>query len=194
MKDMELGRQIASGSFSIVHIMKIKESNSRNDMIVAGKILHQTKDEDFLQEITLNLKASKTCNNIVRVIGFVMQPKVILMKYYRNGSLAVALENDYKWQQVDLRSEFPILCRLRFILELSKAVRHLHKMGIVHRDLASRNLLLSDDRKRVLLGDFGLARRADMIRPDCNLTGTITIPKTSPPESWAESTNGQVSF
>jgi len=95
MKNIELRRQIASGSFSIVHIMKLKESDSRNDMIVAGKILYQMNDADFLQEVTLNLKASETCNNIVRVIGFVMQPKVILMEYHRNGSLAVALKNDY---------------------------------------------------------------------------------------------------
>jgi len=194
MKDMELGRQIASGSFSVVHILKLKESDSRNDMIVAGKILNQIKTADFLREVTLQLKASETCNNIVRVIGFVMQPKVILMEYHRNGSLAVALENDYNLHEVDSESEFPILCRLLFILELSKAVRHLHKIGIVHRDLALRNLLLSDDRKRVLLGDFGLARRVNMIRPGGNLTRTKIIPKTSPPESWAESTIGQISF
>jgi len=95
MKNIELRRQIASGSFSMVHIMKLKESDSRNDMIVAGKILYQMNDADFLQEVTLNLKASETCNNIVRVIGFVMQPKVILMEYHWNGSLAVALKNDY---------------------------------------------------------------------------------------------------
>jgi len=182
IKDLELGRQIAMGSFSVVHIMKIKESVPRNHVIVAGKILHQMKDADFLREVILKLKASETCNNIVRVIGYVMQPKVILMEYHRNGSLAVALEKDH-----NLHDD-------RFILELSKAVRHLHKIGIVHRDLASRNLLLSDDQKRVLLGDFGLARRANMIHPDRNLTDTVTIPETSPPESWAESINRQVSF
>merc|ERR1719510_2625648 len=116
----------------MVHIMKIKESDSRNDMIVAGKILHQIKDADFIQEVSLHLKASENCN-IVRVIGFVIQPNVILMEYHSNGSLAVALENDYNQYYVDSGSEFPILCRLRFSVELSKAVRHLHKIGIVHR-------------------------------------------------------------
>jgi len=152
------------------------------------------KDADFVQEVTLQLKASETCKNIVRVIGFVMQPKVILMEFYRNGSLAVALENDYNQNNVDVGSEFPILCRLQFNLQLCGAVRHLHKIGIVHRDLASRNILLSDDRKRVMLADFGLARRANMIRSEWNLTDTMTIPKTSPPESWAELSSGQISF
>ena len=63
-------------------------------------------------------------------------------------------------------------------------VEHLQKLNIVHRDLATRNVLLSDDRQNVVLTDFGLARTVDMIESDRNLTDTITVPVTSPPEAW----------
>jgi serine/threonine protein kinase len=48
-------------------------------------------------------------------------------------------------------------CIRRIGLQTARALGHLHVHGIVHRDVASRNLLL-DDRGTVQLCDFGLAR------------------------------------
>jgi len=192
--DLLVGVQVGSGMFSQVHVMKMKDRKTFKRLNIAGKIVNQVKEVDFFREVTLLLKASKNCENIVNLIGFVRKPKVILMEYYKYGSLAAALEQDFVWYGDGAKADFPFLCRLQFISQLCIAVEDLHKIGIVHRDIASRNLLLSDDRSRVLLSDFGLARTVDMIRPDKNITQTITIARTSPPESWAKGSVQGVSF
>jgi hypothetical protein len=43
-------------------------------------------------------------------------------------------------------------------VKLATALRLLHRHGIIHRDIAPRNVLLTDDRSRPVLIDFGLAR------------------------------------
>ena len=45
----------------------------------------------------------------------------------------------------------------RLFLQAALALRHLHQHGIVHRDIAARNLLL-DRNQNLRLCDFGLAR------------------------------------
>ncbi|CAL1546599.1 unnamed protein product [Lymnaea stagnalis] len=47
---------------------------------------------------------------------------------------------------------------LSFGLQISRGLEHLANNKIVHRDVAARNILLSD-RKVVKISDFGLARR-----------------------------------
>ena len=49
-------------------------------------------------------------------------------------------------------------CLLRILLELAKAVNYLKTNGIVHRDIEPSKVFL-DQNLRVVLGDFGLARR-----------------------------------
>jgi len=183
MSELLLGRQLASGTFSHVHKITIKKRNIE----VAGKILDERlgiTTSDFLREANLQQTVSENCNNIVSLIGIVREPKIILMEYYKNGSLDNALWEDYNQHVGDNGAEFPILTRLQFIVQLCRAVEHLHKHAIVHRDLASRNLLLSDDRKKVALADFGLARRINLIHREKNQTDTPVIPVTCPPETW----------
>jgi serine/threonine protein kinase len=193
--EWKLGKLLGSGSFSQVYFMtprsigligrRKKKHDAETNFV--GKFINvrsAVTNEAFIQEAQLLHVASGTSKHIVDIVGIVMQPQVIIMKYYRNGSLDHALLGDFKSFRVGEAGEFPITRRLKFIHELCLAVYHLHVIGIVHRDIASRNILLSDDRDRIVLADFGLARKMNIDEPnDKNLTGTTVIPVTSPPET-----------
>jgi len=201
MDDFILEKQIGVGSFSQVHLMTRRMEHKNADIAcithVAGKIMNEysfDKSSSFLQEMKLLQNASLHSEFIVNVFGFIMEPKVILMEYHKNGSLDNALVKDFNKNGGGEEAEFPFNIRLWFILQLCHAVLDLHKMNIVHRDLAVRNLLLSDDRKRVVLSDFSLARRVDTKNLVNNRTYTAAIPRTSPPEVWHNSSNGQRVF
>jgi len=201
MDDFILDKQIGVGSFSQVHLMTRRMWHQNADIAcithVAGKIVNDDssiRSSDFLQEMKLLQSASLHSEFVVNVFGFIMEPKVILMEYHKNGSLDNALVKDFNKNGGGEEAEFPFVLRLRFILQLCYAVLDLHKMNIVHRDLAVRNLLLSDDRKRVVLSDFSLARMVDTETMVNNRTYTAAIPRTSPPEVWHNSSDGQRVF
>ena len=42
------------------------------------------------------------------------------------------------------------------MIQISAGVAYLHELGIIHRDIAARNVLFHED--RVLISDFDLAR------------------------------------
>merc|ERR1719397_431654 len=107
------------------------------------------------------------------------------MQYHKEGGLEDALKKDFNNRldrsKTDFKSDFPFSLRLKFILQMTKAVVHIHKCNITHRDLAMRNLLLTDNRQEVVLTDFYLARGLSSARQTTK-TITATVPKTSPPE------------
>ncbi|CAD8131091.1 unnamed protein product [Paramecium sonneborni] len=72
----------------------------------------------------------------------------MLMQYIDGGEL---------WQQIHNfgARAFPIC--LYYISEILKAINSIHKQGIVHRDIKSENILLTQD-KKIKFIDFGLAR------------------------------------
>jgi len=47
--------------------------------------------------------------------------------------------------------------RLLFASQMSEALEHIHKFGMIHRDVAIRNYVLGADCKKVVLIDFGLS-------------------------------------
>jgi mitogen-activated protein kinase-activated protein kinase 2 len=51
----------------------------------------------------------------------------------------------------------------KIMLQICKAVSHLHSMGIAHRDLKPENLLLKskDENSLIKLSDFGFAKEAE---------------------------------
>jgi len=164
------GRNILAGTIFVAKFINWGSTTTKKAFIREAKMLHA---------------ASGTSKHIVNIIGIVVKPPVIIMKYHRNGSLDRALLEDFNSFEGSEAGEFPITRRLEFIHQLCCAVNELHSIGIVHRDIASRNLLLSDDRKSVVLADFGLARKVNINDSwNENVTATAVIPRTSPPEAW----------
>lgn len=79
----------------------------------------------------------------MQLIDFREEPEpLLLMPYYPHGSLE-------SWQLVSASCQMLL------------GLRHLHRPGVVHRDLKPRNLLVADrDPVTILISDFGFLKVA----------------------------------
>lgn len=170
---------IGSGISSKVHLF-VRESDGRK---FAGKIFKsEVVARDFLNEAKIMNMCSNSCASIVNMFGITTTPNCLLMDYHVNGSLDIALLEDEQNIKDGQKTEFPFLRRLGYILDMCKAVTELHLRNICHRDIAMRNLLLSDDKKRVLLTDFSLSEVVSSAIETQSTYATV-MPKESAPES-----------
>ena len=139
--------KIGSGSFATVYRAKDNELGRE----VAIKQLHSEFLADagrldrFWQEA--QLLASLQHPNIVTIFDIVRERGWLVMELMQS-SLATRLAG----RQVDLRA---LRASLAHCL---RALKYLHAQGIIHGDIKPANLMI-DIRRRVKLGDFGLARR-----------------------------------
>ncbi|OQS04995.1 hypothetical protein THRCLA_20740 [Thraustotheca clavata] len=91
-------------------------------------------------------------DNIVQLFGMVIQNKrspELVFEYMDGGSLDVFI----KKQKTSLTN----FSKAGIALAIARGLQILHEHNIIHRDLRSRNVLLSTD-GRVKLADFGFAR------------------------------------
>jgi len=170
------------GTSSEVYLL-VRKNDKRK---FAGKFLKgEVGRKEFIRETTLMNSCSNQCKNIINMIGITVIPRCLIMDYYMNGSLDVALRKDRENVQLGLETEFPFLRRLGYILDMCIAVTELHRRNICHRDIAMRNLLLSDDKKHILLADFSYSRK---VKSALKRQGTLTniFPLQSCPETFSK--------
>ncbi|KAM7309679.1 cyclin-dependent kinase 11B isoform X2 [Ixodes scapularis] len=143
--------RIEEGTYGVVYRARDKQT----DEIVALKRLKMEKEKEgfpitSLREINTLLKAQHPNIVTVReiVVGSNMDKIYIVMDY---------VEHDLKSLMEVMKQPFLVGEVKTLMLQLLKAVAHLHDNWILHRDLKTSNLLLSH--KGILkVGDFGLAR------------------------------------
>ena len=143
----ELLDKIGSGSYATVYRARDKELGRE----VAVKQIHQQFLEDprtldrYWAEA--QLLASLQHPNIVTIFDIVRERGWLIMELMQ-GSLKQRLAG----RQMDLRS-------LRTaVAHCLRALKYLHERGVIHGDIKPGNMMI-DHRKRVKIGDFGLARR-----------------------------------
>jgi len=137
----ELGR----GAYGVVFL-----ANWRLQKVAAKKLLEDSlseNGEDFAKEAEL-LMALRPHKNIVQFLGVILRPLCIITEYLPRGSLFQLLESEHPMDYVLL---------LKFANDIVAGMVHLHSEGVIHRDLACRNLLL-DESGTVKITDFGLSR------------------------------------
>jgi len=176
-RDFVFEKTLGSGANSEVRLL-VAVGNKRK---FAGKILNGGSVCSLLNEAAIMRNSSLICANIAHLEGIVVNPKMLVLRYYKNGDLGTALVRDNQKFSCDSASDFPFLKRLTYIQDTCKAVDFLHSSNICHRDLSMRNLLLSDDKEHVLLTDFTLSR---VVHGSLETQKTITpdISINSPPE------------
>lgn len=144
--------KIGEGGMALVYKAKCQLLNR----YVAVKILRPefTADEDFVQKFKREplAVASLSQSNIVGVYDVGEDDGIyyIVMEYVKGTTLKEYIKKN---GPLDYRQA------LNIAAQIATALDHAHKNGVIHRDIKSHNILLTEDMS-VKVTDFGIARAA----------------------------------
>lgn len=94
--------------------------------------------------------------HIIGLKEAVVEPGVamhIVLEYADGGDLG-----EFLHRQRVRGTPLPEAETLRIVAAIALALRHCHDARVLHRDVKAGNVFLSADRRRVKLGDFGIAK------------------------------------
>jgi serine/threonine protein kinase len=139
-------------------------------------MLSKAQEKELLHEAET---MARVCNHsfVIQFIGIVLDPvPCVVTLFCQNGSV----ENLILKSPNSAVPDYDTL--LRFALETAIGVKHLHMEGIIHRDLATRNLLI-DENYHIRVADFGFARVKDAAASKGYTNSTMGPVRWSAPEA-----------
>ncbi len=164
--NLEIQSLIGSGGMGAVY----KARQPELDRLVAVKILPQVPDqaEAYEQRFIREARALAKMNhpNIVTVFDFGKSQGLyyFIMEYVEGTTLRDVINGGNLSAQDSLA----------IVSQLCDSLQFAHEEGIVHRDIKPENILL-DQRGRVKVADFGLAKLVGSDSTSENLTGTHQV-------------------
>jgi eukaryotic-like serine/threonine-protein kinase len=162
-KRYTLIEKIGEGGMALVYKAKCQLLNR----YVAVKILRPefTADEEFIKKFKRESLAAASLShpNIVGIYDVGEEEGVyyIVMEYVNGQTLKEFIK---KHQRLEFNET------LKIIHQISMALEHAHKNGVVHRDIKPHNILITEDRM-VKVTDFGIARAST----SATMTNTVTV-------------------
>lgn len=146
----ELLERVGEGGMAVVY--KAKQINL--DRIVALKVIHQNliHDKEFLDRFHREARIAASLNhpNIVTIHDEGIENGVhfIAMEYLEGTNLHSLIKRKGRLGEDET---------IRIAISMAEALDYAHKKGIVHRDIKSANIILTNE-GRIVLTDFGIAR------------------------------------
>ena len=158
VQDVELGEVIGQGAFGKVHKGECDFQDVAVKVFEHAGAIPETIAAEVRREVKIMSELSHP--NIVSLYGLVEragQAPMLVMEFGAGGSLFSFLRLVRSGEQA-----FPWSHRLRMAFELSRGLAYLHKMGVVHRDIKSLNVILDEDRHAKWC-DFGLSATKEVL-------------------------------
>ncbi|KHN84588.1 Tyrosine-protein kinase [Toxocara canis] len=159
---VRLEDEIGKGAFGKVYKGTLQVGHDFQTVAVktyAGHAKDRSKTASFLQEAR-TMREYKH-ENVLQMLGIACQkePLMIVLEFCGGGSLLKHLRKQ------GARLGIPI--RYRFSKEASAGLRYLEEMKCIHRDVAARNCLLTENTLTVKISDFGLSiKRQRMVEAE----------------------------
>ncbi|KAL4003079.1 Fer-related kinase 1 [Acanthocheilonema viteae] len=147
--EVQLQRKLGEGAFGEVYLSQYVRSNKVID--VAVKTIREEASRlarlKFMKEARIMRKFSHP--NVVKIMGIMVyeNPLMIVMELCPEGSML-----SYLRRNIPVNSDL----KLRFATEASAGLAYLESKHCIHRDIAARNCLLSEQLE-VKISDFGMS-------------------------------------
>ncbi|KAK8895740.1 hypothetical protein M9Y10_013624 [Tritrichomonas musculus] len=150
MSDFKLSKIIGGGFSSNVHLVRRKSDGK----LFALKLMNKTKlvDSSTIQRMITerNILIQSNFPFITKIHGAFQTETflVLVLEYVGGGDLQHHLDKGIFFSPKQIKI---------YLAELVLALEHLHKMGIIFRDLKPSNILIAKD-GNIKITDFGLAK------------------------------------
>eukprot|EP00058_Branchiostoma_floridae_P027824 XP_002613315.1 hypothetical protein BRAFLDRAFT_68282 [Branchiostoma floridae] len=163
-EDIRLEHMIGEGEFGHVVRGRLRVPEGYEVLVAAKSIrpdrMTASAVRDFRREMTILTRIHEDKDghpNVVRLYGVVTksEPQYILVEYASHEDL-----RRYLWslrEHLKTTGNSKLLERLGFACDVASGLSELARLKIVHRDIAARNVVISD-RKVAKIADFGLSR------------------------------------
>ncbi|KAL1773065.1 serine serine/threonine-protein kinase Nek5 isoform X1 [Sigmodon hispidus] len=174
MDDYTVLKVIGQGSFGQV-LLVLKENSNQKFAMKEVRLLKSYSDTQNSRKEAVLLAKMKHPNIVAFKESFEAEGHLyIVMEYCDGGDLMQKIRQ----QKGKLLPEDTIL---NWFIQICLGVNHIHKKRVLHRDIKSKNVFLTQSGK-VKLGDFGSARLlSSPMAFACTYVGT---PYYVPPEVW----------
>ena len=169
---LQVERPIGEGSFGRVYAGKfnntpvaikvlLEASSGRvNDPLLANSAITASSPIMVKLHEEVNIMSSMDHPNVVKFIGVCSMPPCIVTELCGQGSLSDVIKNAASTPAA--AAQLPWRRRLAMAIDAAEGMRYLHSQTppIIHRDLKSANMLVTDD-FRVKISDFNLSKILD---------------------------------
>lgn len=196
-RNLERLNKIGEGQFGEVWRYIARKKDGSASLVAVKQLknrvgISQRERIELADEIEI-MKLVNDHPNVIKLLNFCydeFEPLLLIMEYAEEGKLQDYLRKCRKYKRsyaslVDFQSVITSKELVKFSYHIAKGMEYVASKGIIHRDLASRNILVSKDMV-CKVADFGFARRVD---DDCayeRSTTNIVPVKWMAPEALVE--------
>ncbi|KAA6384299.1 MAG: putative serine/threonine-protein kinase Nek3 [Streblomastix strix] len=152
--DYEVVKELASGAYGRILVMKLKESG---EIFVIKRLPYIDPQKKKMADEEVDTLKHVQSKYIVHFIQSFPQEidLCLVMDYCTGGNLRQLIDNMKSWSYKDREDRSK-----KYFYQILAGINHLHDMGIIHRDLKPENILI-DGEGCVRIADFGLAMKME---------------------------------